>query len=185
MDRIVYQYMPSPAMDYILLQWLERMRHDGELDKIISKGNQAPSTFLHFMGSPRALWFQLDSLGNLAYACWIESVMGSIFLSYYAQPAYRKNREVAHFIFDMFDMIFKSGIPVICGLIQERPNEEEHEAFLRLHEKMGYQRAGMLPHFFDGKHCYLVALTAESWDKPNVMKARWQRARSKKAAQGG
>lgn len=183
MARQVYQYIPSQQMDYILLQWLERMRHDGELDKIISKGNQAPASFLGLMGNPRSLWFQLDSLGNIAYACWIEYAMGSIFLSYYAQPAFRKNREVAHFIFDMFEMIFGAGIPVICGLIQERPDEDENEAFLRLHEKMGYQRCGMLPHFFDGKNCYLVALTAESWAKPNKMKMRWERDRaSKKAA---
>lgn len=183
MDRQVYQYHPSQQMDYILLQWLERMRHDGELDKVISKGNQSPSTFLHLMGTPRVLWFQLDSLGNLAYACWCEYVMGSMFLNYYAQPAYRKNREVAHFIFDMFDMIFKAGIPVICGMIQERPTPEETEAFIKLHEKMGYQRCGMVPHFFDGKNCYFVALTAEEWAKPNKMKARWEKARaSKKAA---
>ena len=181
MDRTVYQYYPSIQQDYILLQWLERMRHDGELDKIISKGNQSPSTFLNLMGNPRRLWFQLDSLGNLSYACWVEYAMGAMFLSYYAQPAYRKNREVAHFIFDVFESLFSNGIPVICGLIQERPTPEEMDAFLKLHEKMGYKRCGMLPYFFDGKNCHLVALTAEDWAKPNAMKARWQRARSKKA----
>ena len=177
LDNRVYQYSPSPQMDYILLQWMERMRHDGELDKTISKANQSPYTFLAFFQQPRQLWFQLDELGNLSLACWIEPCMGSVFLSYYAQPAYRKNREVAHFIFDCFDMIFKAGIPVICGLIQQRPTEQEMEAFLKLHEKMGYIRSGKLPKFFDGKDCHIVCLTAENWSKPNKMKERWERNR--------
>lgn len=113
--------------------------------------------------------------------------MGSVFLSYYAQPAYRKNREVAHFIFDCFDMVFKAGIPVICGLIQQRLTPEETNNFIRLHAKMGYQWRGRLPYFFDGKDCHMVALTKEDWEKPNLrlakMQERWRKNRESKKAQ--
>lgn len=191
MDNTVYRYSPSQQMDYILLQWLERMRHDGELSKVISSGNHAPSSFLSFMGPPRVLWFQLDSLGNLSYACWVEPVMGSVFLSYYAQPAFRRNREVLYFIYDIRDMLFKAGVPVICGLIQERETYDETKAFLKLHSNIGYTYRGALPNFFDGKDCHLVAITKEDWfepKNPHMIKSqgKWIKDRaSKKAPHGG
>lgn len=174
MDKNIYLYQPGVDMDYVLLHWLERMRHDGEIHKVVSKHNHTPSTFLALFGPPRQLFFKLDDLGNLALACWIEPCMGSVFLAYYAQPAYRKHREVAHFIFDCFDMVFTAGIPSLCGLIQERPTPEETSAFIKLHEKLGYTYRGNLPKFFDGKDCHLVAMTQEDWATDNAMKRRWR-----------
>lgn len=179
MARQIYQYVPCAEMDWVLLQWLDRMRNDRELNKVFSQGAHAPSSFLAMMQAPRQLFFQLDGLGNLKYACWLEPCMGNVFLGYYAQPAYRKNREGVHFLFDVFEYVFNAGVGTIAGFIQERKTPEETQAFIKLHEKMGYTYRGFIPLMFDGKDCHVVALTAEDWAKPNKMKERWKRERSK------
>jgi len=174
MNKTVYQYTPCKDHDYALLQWLERMRHDGELDKVIAQNSQAPSAFLQMFSQPRQLYFKLDEMGNIALAVWIEPCMGSAFLGYYAQPAYRKNREVVHFMFDMLDSIFNYGLPMVCGFVQERPTPKETAAFIKLHEKMGYTYRGFIPKFFDGTDCHIVALTAEDWKSMETpIKRRW------------
>lgn len=173
-----YRYIPCEEADWMLLQWLSRMKYDGELDKTLSKGTQSPSAFLAFFNPVlRQLFFQIDDFGNIKRACWVEMTMGSVFLSYYAAPGHRRHRDTPFFIFDCFDMVFQAGIPVICGLIQERPTQKETMNFIRLHEKMGYEYCGWIPKFFDGCTCHLVALTKESWENLGGPKKHWEKAR--------
>lgn len=181
----IYQYDTSPAADWMLLQWMERMRRDGELDHTLSCGNGTPSRFLAFFQS-RRLFFTVDDFGNLTRACWIEPCMGSVFLSYYVSPDVRADqKEKVFFLFDIVNEIFNMGVPVIVGLIQERDDPKDTQRFVDLHERLGYSYAGVLDGFFDGKDCHLVQYKRsvwESWD--NGWQKRWRADRGYPANAG-
>lgn len=183
MNSEVYQYFSCKEMDYILLNWLERMRHDGELDKVISRNNQSPSTFLLMFQQPRQLFFKLDNLGNIAYAAWVEPCMGSVFFSFYTSLSHRRKREGLRFLCDMFRMVFDAGVPIICGFIQQRPTPKEMSNAIQMHKKLGYRYRGYLPHFFDGKTCHVVTLSKEDFEAKDELNKNRRMAYSKKAPQ--
>ena len=172
MSDQVYIYQPG-EMDWLLLNWMSRMQHDGDLDHTLSQGLHNPFAFLSFMAA-RQLFFRLTDLNNISYACWFEPCMGNTFMSYYVSPEARdEHEEKVFFLFDMINLAFTSGAKTICGLIQERETPAQTQRFIKIHLRLGYTYAGMVPHFFDGKDCHVVAYTVENWEAQD---GRWQRA---------
>lgn len=173
MSDQIYQYIPG-EMDWLLLNWMQRMHHDGELDHTLSQGVHTPFAFLSFMAA-RRLFFRISELNNITYACWFEPCMGNTFMSYYVAPDTRdQHEEKVFFLFDMINMAFSAGAKSICGFIKERESPQVTQKFIKLHIRLGYIYAGMVPHFFDGENCHAVAYTIENWEA--LQDGRWQRA---------
>lgn len=177
MSLNIYQYYPCKELDWMLLGWMNRMQADGELEKTISVNNGTPSLFLQFFQN-RRLFFTTDDFGNLTRACWLEQCMGSVFIGYYIHPDARRDQlNKVFFLYDILELIFSHGVPVVVGFIQERATTKETGKFIFLHERLGYKYRGFVPQFFDGKNCHIVAFTKEDWDVGNGWKTRWQSAR--------
>lgn len=173
----IYQYYPCRELDWMLLNWMTRMERDEELNKTISVGNGTPSMFLQFFQN-RRLYFTADDFGNLTRACWIEACMDSVFIGYYIHPdARRDEKNKVFFLYDILDEIFKLGVPVVVGFIQERPSTKETKQFVFLHERLGYTYRGFVPKFFNGEDCHIVAMTEDDWAKGNEWKRRWEQER--------
>jgi hypothetical protein len=171
----IYQYVPGKETDYLLLQWLENMRHSGELSKTISSNYQHPTAFLQFFQQPRLLYFKLDSLDNISHTVWLEPCMGSYFLGYWVHPAARgRLKEKVDMLYMVIDLVFQADVSTIAGFIQERPTPEETCTFIKIHERLGYTYRGFVPGFFEGKDCHIVAITPEGL-KDNGWWKRWRR----------
>ena len=169
----IYQYVPG-QMDWLLLNWMTRMEHDGELTYTLSAGVRTPLVFLNFMAA-RHLFFRLTELQNISYACWFEPCMGNTFMGFYTSPDIRdQHEEKVFFLFDMINLAFECGTQTICGLVQERDTPNVTSKFIKAHLRLGYTYAGMVPHFFDGKDCHVVAYTIEQWE--GNQGGRWQNA---------
>ena len=181
MSNVVYQYAPG-EMDWLLLNWMSRMHHDGELEHTLSGGMQTPLRFLTFM-KDRQLFFRLNELMNITYAAWFEPCMGNAFLGFYVSPDVRdQHEEKVYWLFDMINLAFSAGAKTIAGLIQERETPEVTQKFIKLHLRLGYVYCGMVPYFFDYKHCHVVAYTQENWEA--LQNGRWQTAWRRSRATG-
>ena len=181
MDEI-YQYQPSPEHDFLLLQWLNVLCASKEIDKTFTSVHQAPSRFLAFF-TGRPLFFQVNEFGNIKRACWFEPCMGSAFWGMWIDEGARYLEPKANIAFaDYMINQALATVPVIVGLIQERASLVETAKFVALHQKAwGFKYRGTVPHFFEGKDCHIVALTAEDWHTWVAEKAakhssqkRWQ-----------
>lgn len=178
MSETIYQYTPG-EMDWLLLNWMQRMHHDGDLEHTLSKAVQTPLAFLSFMAA-RRLFFRLSELNNIIYAAWFEPCMGSAFMSFYVSPEVRDvHTEKVYWLFDMLNLAFSSGVPTICGFIKERETQAVTEKFIKTHLRLGYQYSGMVPHLFDGHDCHAVSYTVESWEalKDGRWRKKWGAAR--------
>lgn len=175
----LYAYSPSTEMDYTLLAWLERMRQDGELSKTISVHNHSPAAFLRLFDLPRRLYFRVDEVTNaLTYALWVEPCMGSAFFSFYIAPQERGKKENVWFLFDMLDRIF-DYVDTVAAFIQERETEKETNKFLGLLQRVGFTKCGMIPYFFDGKHCHFVVAHKIIWKMGGPLHTKWAQTRAR------
>lgn len=166
-----YRYSPG-EMDWLLLHWMTRMKHDNELEHTLSRGAHTPLAFLEFMAQ-RQLFFRLSDLHNISYAAWFEPLMGNTFLGFYVSPDVRdKHEEKVYFLYDMLNLAFTAGARVVVGLIQERTTARATQKFIKLHIRLGYTYCGFVPHLFDNENCHIVAHTIENWE--GQCDGRWQ-----------
>lgn len=180
----VHLYQSHAMLDYVMLQWLEQMRKDGDLEHTLSAGVRTPFQFLAFINN-RILLYRMDTFSNVTHALWLEPCMGSVFLSYYVRPESRvDHKSELLFLYDCIEAIFATGdVNAICGFIQHRQTDEATRRFIRLHERLGYTYSGRVEKFFDGRDCHVVAMTREAWEgNDGRFKRAWRRARS---ASGG
>lgn len=174
----IYKYEPGD-MDWLLLNWMLAMKHDGELSHTLSQRVQTPATFLNFV-SQRPLYYRLSELQTVTYVAWFEPIMGNAFMGFYIAPSARdQHEEKVFFLFDMLNMAFVSGVKVIVGLIQERATPFLTQKFIKLHMRLGYNYSGVVPCLFDGKDCHVVAYTATNWEalQDGRWQSRWRRNR--------
>ena len=172
----VYQYQPNERNDWILLNWLNRMNHDGELNHTLSEGVHNASAFLLFFRT-RPLFVKVDDFENVTHAVWLEFSMGSVFLSFYVHPAHRRfQKRTLSFLLDIIDKLFEEGVNCIAGVIQERATPELTDKFIRQHERLGYHYSGCIPEFFDGKNAHIVSMTKAQWEQHNGRGKRQWRA---------
>lgn len=160
----IYQYVPSAEVDYSILLWQSRLLNDGEFGKTFSKPLEAPSAFLMFFQS-RPLFFQVDEFNNIQRAAWFEPWLTGLFMGFYIHPSMRHTEPKQNILFlhTMLDMALQT-YPVVIGMIQERPTPEETEKFLKLHERLGYERIGKVPYLFDNQTAHFVAITRENFN---------------------
>lgn len=181
----IFQYQPNEQNDWLLLDWLNRMRNDGDLDHTLSDGVHSASAFLLFFRT-RPLFVKIDSLGNITHAVWLEFTMGSVFLSFYVHPGHRHySKNTLFFLLDIIDKLFDEGVNCIAGVIQERATPEITDKFIRQHERLGYQYSGRLPDFFDGKDAHIVSMSASQWENFNGWsKKLWRQQRQQQQEKG-
>ena len=178
MSDVIYQYTPG-EMDWLLLNWMTRMHHDGELEHTLSLGTHTPYAFLSFMAA-RQLFFKMTDLMNISYAAWFEPCMGNTFMGFYVSPDFRdQHEEKVFWLFDMINLAFTAGAKTVAGLIQERDTTHLTQKLVKLHIRLGYVYCGVVPHFFDGKNCHVVAYTAENWEalRDYGWQTRWRKSR--------
>ena len=180
MDKSVYRYVPGTDVDYVLLNWFNRMVHDGELTHTLSSAVRAPGQFLQFF-LQRPLLYKIDSLYNITHAAWMEPCMGSVFLSYYVAPGSRgMNKEKGFFLYDVIDAVFVDGANTVCGIVKERATRADTKRIIEVHEFLGYTYSGRVKHFFDGADAHLVAITKDEWAALNsAYKRAWARNRQR------
>ena len=175
-SKSIYIYQTNELLDYVILQWLERMRRDNELTFTLSESVRTPLQFLCFFIN-RPLLYRVDAFGNLTHACWFEFTMGSAFMSYYVLPEARvHHKQKVFFLYDCIDAAFMTGINSIAGLIQHRATDDITRRFINIHERLGYTYSGRAEQFFDGRDCHLVSMTRDAWENNNNgWKSAWRR----------
>lgn len=174
----IYQYLPGEA-DWILLNWMNKMKGEGDLEHTLSEGLHTPRAFLNFFAA-RYLFYTLDSFANIQYAIWFEPCMGSAFMSYYVDSSTRsKDMGRIWFLYDMMHRAFEQVNTLAC-FVKEREYPDDTAHFIGILERLGFQRCGVVPYFFDGQHCHVTMMTKVMWERNNGrLKRRWIRERSR------
>lgn len=150
----MYSYVPSYENDLLLLQWLERMRHDNELGAFASSLH-IPSSFLTYFRDRAKLIIEVDDDG-IWLAAWFEPVMSGAFVGLWIAP--NKRRSPSSLV--IIDRLIEKALtvwPTLMSITSSSALVEQYRAF-------GWEFGCEIPKLFDGEDITLLYMTKEIFD---------------------
>jgi len=161
-DLGISLYGATAQQDRMIAIWWDELCESEELSELLSINAHSLSGLFSVLRQPNmALYTTWHE--NIESSHWAEPVNTSanaVFFSSWCHPTLRGKKRQGQILHSIYSLLFAMGKKLILGITKQ-------EKLLSLHQGMGYDILGPIPHLFDDAHAWLVYMT-----KPTFLSSR-------------
>lgn len=165
-------YSQALAEDLLLLHWWIHLNEIGDINRLILPETRRLPAFLNIFKPPTAMVYSLDPAGEIDNAFWATPVDGiskhrSAYCGVWCRSDTRGRRRQYDFTVFAYTFAFEF-YDSLLGMTWQ-PD------LLDIHQKLGYNIVGCIPHLYDEDFLYIVHLTRENFNASRFMQVGGRR----------
>jgi len=155
-------YKASSLEDRLIAVWWDSLCESNELQQLFASNAHSLSGLFSVLRQPNMALYTTwhENIESIHWAEPVNTSANAVFFSSWCHPTLRGKKRQGQILHSIYSLLFAMGKKLILGITKQ-------EKLLSLHQGMGYDILGPIPHLFDDAHAWLVYMT-----KPTFLSSR-------------
>ena len=158
LDLGISLYGATTWEDRMIAVWWDELCDSGEISQLLSVNAHSLSGLFSVLRQPNMALYTIwhENIESIHWAEPVNTSPNAIFFSSWCHPSLRGKKRQGQILHSIYSLLFAMGKKLILGVTKQ-------EQLLSLHQGMGYDILGPIPHLFDDSHAWLVHMTEQTF----------------------